>query len=146
MWTTSNSEANNVLSVFGSIGHPTQTEKYYISSVYSHRSRSFRLRILIEKTRSFFMKKIEFEQQKSSRLMVVNQEISKHQDSNAGNETKKNFSLTSNPFLWSFWLRTWWKTSKLWLGRTMLSITRYILIDANFWNFLAISNLMPRSK
>ena len=37
------------------------------------------------------MKKIEFEQQKSSRLMVVNQEISKYQDSNAGNETKKTF-------------------------------------------------------
>ena len=39
------------------------------------------------------MKKIEFEQQKSSRLMVVNQEISKHQDSNAGNETKKKLFL-----------------------------------------------------
>ena len=45
------------------------------------------------------MKKIEFEQQKSSRLMVVLQEISKHQDSNARNETKNNFSLTSNQFL-----------------------------------------------
>ena len=39
------------------------------------------------------MKKIQFEQQKSSRLMVVNQEISKHQDSNAGNETKKKLFL-----------------------------------------------------
>ena len=85
----SNFEANNLLRLFGTIGNPAQTEKYIISPVYSQRSENFRLRILIEKTRSFFMKKIEFEQQKSSRLMVVNQEISKDQDSNAGNETKK---------------------------------------------------------
>ena len=43
----------------------------------------------MEETKSLFFRNIEFEQQKNSRLMVVVQEISKHQDSNARNDTKK---------------------------------------------------------
>ena len=38
---------------------------------------------------AFFGRKNDFAQQKNSILMVVFQEISKHQDSNARNETKK---------------------------------------------------------
>ena len=59
----SNFETNNVLSVFGTIGNPTQTEKYSASSVRSQRSNNFWLRILKEKTKSLFMKKIEFQRQ-----------------------------------------------------------------------------------